>query len=239
MTKMKVEIWSDVMCPFCYIGKRKFEQALAEFPDKDAIQVEWHSFQLNPDISYQPGVDIYDYVAKMKGQSREWSEQVHQSLVASAKAVGLDYRFDQVKMANSFDAHRVIQLAKKYGFGDEMEERLFKAYFTEGALISDREILAQLAIEAGLDQEAVKEVLASNQYVTEVQQDIAEAQRIGVTGVPFFVMDRKYAVSGAQDPQVFLETLQKSFAEWRKANPAVRLEVAGGDVCRPDGRCER
>ena len=207
---MKVEIWSDVMCPFCYIGKRKLENALAAFDGKNKVEVSWRSYQLNPGMQYQEGLDIYTYLAEMKGRSREWAEQMHESVTQMAKEVGLDYHFEKVKIANSFDAHRVIQLAKKYNLTNEVEERFFKAYFTEGAIMSDHATLLQLAVEAGLKQEEVQAVLDSDEYALEVKADIAEAQQIGVRGVPFFVFNRKYAVSGAQDTQVFLETLKRT-----------------------------
>ena len=212
---MKVEIWSDVMCPFCYIGKRKLENALAAFDGKNKVEVSWRSYQLNPGLQYQEGLDIYTYLAEMKGRSREWAEQMHESVTQMAKEVGLDYHFEKVKIANSFDAHRVIQLAKKYNLTNEVEERFFKAYFTEGAIMSDHATLLQLAVEAGLKQEEVQAVLDSDEYALEVKADIAEAQQIGVRGVPFFVFNRKYAVSGAQDTQVFLETLKRTLETWK------------------------
>jgi predicted DsbA family dithiol-disulfide isomerase len=230
---MKLEIWSDVMCPFCYIGKRKFEQALELFEHKDMVEVVWHSFQINPNLEYQPNKDMYDYVAELKGQSREWSIKVHKNLIQTAKSLGLDYRFDKAKIANSFDAHRVIQLAKKYKLDDEIEERFFKAYFTESALMSDHATLIRLAMEIGLDEEEVKQVLSSNQYADEVHKDRQEAQQLGANGVPFFVIDRKLAVAGAQDSKVFLEVLEKGYAEWIKENPQPTLEVMDGKMLPP------
>ncbi len=214
--KMKVEIWSDVICPFCYIGKRKFEAALNSFPQKDSIQVEWRSFELNPNLNYKPERDAFSYIAEIKGQTREWSVKVHDTMTKSAESVGLDYNFEKAKITNSFDAHRVIQLAKKYQMTDAVEERFFKAYFTEGELMSDHETLVRLAAEAGLSSEEVSTALASDQYAEEVRIDVTEARRLGINGVPFFVLDQKYGVSGAQDTSVFTETLQKAFDEWNK-----------------------
>ena len=234
-SKMKVEIWSDVICPFCYIGKRKFEAALNSFSQKDSVQVIWHSFQLNPNLQSEHGKDAYTYLAEIKGQTREWSVKVHNSLAQSAKSIGLDYNFEKAKIANSFDAHRVIQLAKKYNLTDEVEERFFKAYFTDGELISDHATLIRLAREAGLPKEDVSEVLQTNQYAEDVKKDGAEARQLGANGVPFFVMDRKYAVSGAQDTSVFAETLQKAFHEWDKSNSAVTTETVNGQTFTPEG----
>jgi predicted DsbA family dithiol-disulfide isomerase len=216
--KMKVEIWSDVVCPFCYIGKRKFEKALNSFPEKDALVIEWHSFQLNPSQVHQPGKDLYDQLAEMKGQTREWSLKMHESVKQMAQSVGLQYNFDIAQNTNTFDAHLVIQLAKKNHLDNEAEERFFKAYFIEGELISDHETLIRLAAEAGLDPERVRHTLENNDFTEEVKKDIDLARQIGVTGVPFFVFNRKYAVSGAQSPEVFLETLERSYGEWRTSN---------------------
>ncbi|MGE5447875.1 MAG: DsbA family oxidoreductase [Bacteroidales bacterium] len=212
--KMKVAIWSDVMCPYCYIGKRKFEAALKDLAQKDSIEVEWKSFQLNPSLEYQPGVNSYDYLARIKGKNREWSEMVHDNLARMAQSFGLDYRFSQTKITNSFDAHRVIQLSKKYGRSNEMEELLFKAYFTDGELISDHATLIRLAKKAGLPEEEVALTLETNQYSEEVHQEMAEARRLGTSGVPFFVFDRKYAIVGAQDSTVFKDALEKALKGW-------------------------
>ncbi len=236
--KMKVEIWSDVMCPFCYIGKRKFEAALNILSQKDSIEVVWHSFQLNPNIQFQSGRDSYSYLAEIKGQSRDWSVRIHDNLAQSAKSVGLDFNFEKAKIANSFDAHRVIQLAKKYDLTNEIEERFFRAYFTDGDLISDHATLIRLATEVGLPKEEVIKVLENNQYAAEVRNDGAEAQRMGANGVPFFVIDRKYAVSGAQDSSVFAETLQKAFAGWKENNPEAIQEQLSGQTCTTDGVCK-
>jgi predicted DsbA family dithiol-disulfide isomerase len=235
--KMKVEIWSDLMCPFCYIGKRQFETALAAFPQKDSVEVVWHSFLLNPSLTYQPEKDFYAYVAELKGQTREWSIRVHESLIKTAKSVGLDYRLDVAKITNPFDAHRLIQLAKKYDLTNEVEERFFKAYFTEGALMSDHTTLIRLATEAGLEENEVKKVLASNKYANEVQKDAETAKSLGAGGVPFFVINQKYAVNGAQAPDVFTETLTKAYKAWRYDRPA-SMEVTSGPVCTPEGKCK-
>ena len=207
---MKIEIWSDVMCPFCYIGKRKLEKALEQFEGKRNVEVTWKSYQLNPHMEYQEGVDVYTYLAEVKGKSREWAEEMHANVSKMANEVGLNYDFDKVKIANSFDAHRVIQLAKKYNLTNEIEERFFKGYFIEGALMSDHATLLKLAVEAGLNEAEVKHVLETDEFALEVKADVDEAQRIGVRGVPFFVFNRKYAISGAQDTTVFLETLRRS-----------------------------
>lgn len=237
---MKVEIWSDIMCPFCYIGKRNFEAALSEFADSNHIAIEWKSFQLDPSIpeNFDHRVDVYTYLAERKGMSYEQSVAMHERVVMMAKNAGLDYRFDQAVVANSFQAHRMIQLAKTKGLGDQAEERLFKAYFTEGKNFGDPKVLVEMGKEIGLTEAEVQESLTNDDYAFLVNQDIREAQMIGVTGVPFFVFDRKYAISGAQPPQAFLQALSQSYQEWKKANPNATIQVSEGPTCTPEGQCE-
>jgi predicted DsbA family dithiol-disulfide isomerase len=237
-TKMKVEIWSDVMCPFCYIGKRKFEAAVAEFADTSELTVEWKSFQLDPGIKAGAEKDLYSYLANRKGISYEQARQMHEQVVAMAASVGLEYDFEKAVVANSFDAHRLIQLAKQKGLGDAAEEQLFRAYFTEGKDFGDHGVLLQLAQEIGLDPQEIKTLLDSDQLADRVKADVAEAEQIGVNGVPFFVFDRKYAISGAQDTKVFLQTLQRSFAEWQQENKNRPLQVQEGASCTPGGDCK-
>ncbi|MES2618334.1 MAG: DsbA family oxidoreductase [Bacteroidota bacterium] len=210
---MKVEIWSDIMCPFCYIGKRKFESALELFEHQKDIEIEWRSFQLDPSTVSQPGKDVYSYLAERKGQTREWSVDMHRNVVEMAKNEGLEYNFDKAVIANSFNAHRLIQMAKQQGLGDKAEELLFKSYFTDGKNTDDANTLAEIGEAIGLDKAAVLEMLSGDTYTNEVNQDIAEAQHIGVRGVPFFVFDRRYAISGAQPSEAFLQTLQQAYSE--------------------------
>ncbi|TCN53190.1 DsbA family oxidoreductase [Flavobacterium circumlabens] len=206
---MKIEIWSDIMCPFCYIGKRQLETALAEFPN-DEFEIEWRSFQLDPTISPQPDKDVYTYLAERKGMSVEQSVEMHKGVAERAKSVGLDYHFDKAIIANSFTAHRIIQLAKTKNLGDEMEEVFFKAYFTEGKDLNDGPTLLELAEKAGLDKNETLKVIENEKlFLSEVHTDIIEGQQIGVQGVPFFVFDRKYAVSGAQPVETFVQTIKE------------------------------
>lgn len=206
---MKIEIWSDIMCPFCYIGKRQLETALKEFPGND-FEIEWKSFQLDPTITPQSGKDVYTFLAERKGISVEQSIEMHKGVVERAKSVGLDYHFDKAIISNSLTAHRIIHLAKSKKLGDEMEEIFFNAYFTEGKDLSDIQTLIALGIQAGLDSGEVQEVVENeNLYLSDVKGDIKEAQEIGVQGVPFFVFDRKYAVSGAQPVEAFVNTIKE------------------------------
>lgn len=199
------------MCPFCYIGKRKFEIALAQFSRKDELEIIWHSFQLDPNLPVKSDKNVFEYLAEAKNKSIEWSIEMHKYVTESAKNVGLEYNFDIAKVSNSFDAHRLIQLAKQYDLTDTLEERFFKAYFTEGCLMSDHDLLIKLAVEVGLDENEVKKVLSSDQFGGDVIRDRQDAANLGVNGVPFFVIDRRYGVSGAQEPSVFLDSLSKAF----------------------------
>lgn len=206
---MKIEIWSDIMCPFCYIGKRQLETALEAFPGND-FEIEWKSFQLDPTITPQSGKDVYTFLAERKGMSLEQSKEMHKSVTERAKSVGLDYHFEKAIISNSLTAHRIIHLAKAKKLGDEMEEIFFKAYFTDGKDLNDDQTLIELGTQAGLAAAEVKEVVeAESLYLNDVKHDIKEAQEIGVQGVPFFVFDRKYAVSGAQPVEAFVNTIKE------------------------------
>lgn len=232
---MKVEIWSDIMCPFCYIGKRRFEESLAQFGNRQNIEIEWKSFLLSPDMKTDPSKSIHQFLAEHKGVSLEEAKSMNQYVTDMAASVGLTYDFDKTVPANSFNAHRFLHFTKQYGKQNEAEELLFKAYFTEGKNIDDAKTLVTLAQELGLNVAELTQAMGSDAYVNDVVADIEEAQHIGVRGVPFFVFDRKYAVSGAQTPEIFLQTLEKSYEEWQEANP--KLTVIEGDSCSVDGTC--
>jgi len=235
--KMKVEIWSDIMCPFCYIGKRKFEAALAQFRDKDKVELEWKSYQLSPDVITNPEKNIHQYLAEHKGISLEQATAMNTQVAAMAKQAGLDYHFDNAIPANTLKAHQFAHFAKQYGKQNEAEEILFRSYFTDGKNIDDLNTLLQLGNEIGLDTTELKTALENGSFENEVQADIDEAYQIGVRGVPFFVFNRKYAVSGAQNTSTFLQTLETAFGEWRKANEAIQLEVVDGQSCDSNGNC--
>ncbi|MCX6215267.1 DsbA family oxidoreductase [Spirosoma sp.] len=234
---MDVEIWSDIMCPFCYIGKRKFEQALNQFEHKEQINIVWKSFQLNPDMKTQPGKSINQYLAEIKGWSLAEAQRMNDHVTGMAREVGLSYDLNKAVVANSWDAHRLIQLAKQHGLGDAIEERLFKAYFTEGRDTSDHATLLELGTEIGLDETAVEQLLASNQFADAVNRDVYEAQQVGARGVPFFVLNRRYAVSGAQQPETFLGALNTAWTEWENANPVLTDVQADGPACTPGEVC--
>lgn len=235
---MKIEIWSDVICPFCYIGKRNLETALEQFADQKNIEIVWKSFQLDPTIPEIANESHIEYLVKRKGMPAEQVQGMLANVTEMAKKVGLDYHLEKSVVVNSQKAHQLIQFAKSKKLDNEAEERLFKAFFTEGKNIADTETLVQLGKDFGLDESEIKANLENEKFKYEIAQDIQEAQNIGVTGVPFFVFDRKYAISGAQPTEAFLETLTKSFNEWRKTNPEAKLEVTEGNSCSVDGKCD-
>lgn len=233
---MKVEIWSDVVCPFCYIGKRKFENALQDFAHRADVEVVWRSFELMPNIAPVPGESIYESLAKNKGISVAEGRRMTDHVTAAAKEVGLQYDFDRAVPANTFLAHQLIHLGAHHGRQDATKERLFQAHYTEGQNIGDLETLAKLGAEVGLDATEIREALTADTYAEAVRHDEYQAQQINVRGVPFFVFEDKYAVSGAQPTELFAEVLEKVWDEFKPAKPAPTL-VAEGPACGPDG-CE-
>ncbi|GAK13328.1 LOW QUALITY PROTEIN: 2-hydroxychromene-2-carboxylate isomerase/DsbA-like thioredoxin domain [Geomicrobium sp. JCM 19039] len=224
---MNVEVWSDIACPFCYIGKRKFEMALEDFEGKNDVNVTFKSFQLEPDAPKHSVESMNEKLAKKYGKSVDEMEAMQQQVAAQAKEVGLDYRLDLVQSTNTEAAHRLTHYAKEHG-RNELTEKLLQAYFIEGKHIGEEQELVRLAEEVGLKKEAVQNVLASGAYKEAVQQDIREGAELGVQGVPFFVFNRKYAVSGAQPPAAFLEVLNKVKAEEK---PSPLNVVKQGDAC--------
>lgn len=207
--KIKIEIWSDVMCPFCYIGKRKLEQALADFKAKDAVEIEWKSYQLNPELKTEEGKNIHTYLSEVKGISLERAKQLNEHVTSMAKQVGLTYNMDKAVVANSFDAHRLALFAKSKGKQNELVEMLFKAYFTDGKNTANHTTLIELGNTIGLDEIEIKEVLKSNNFSEQVKMECKEAVELGISGVPFFVFNRTYAVSGAQEVGVFNQVITK------------------------------
>lgn len=236
--QMKIEIWSDVLCPFCYIGKRHFETALKQFEHRDNIEIIWKSYQLDPSKPENVQDTYLNYLVKRKGMTEQQVEGMLNNVTQMAKQAGLEYHLDQCIIVNSMKAHQLIQYAKTKGLGDAAEEQLFRAFFIEGKNIADLETLKQLATEIGLDATEVDQAFTDQKYHALVQQDIQEAQQIGVQGVPFFVLDRKYAISGAQPPEAFLENLNLAFAEWQEKNSVSGLKTSQGQSCDVDGNCD-
>ncbi|OON67713.1 DsbA family protein [Hymenobacter sp. CRA2] len=232
---MKVEIWSDIMCPFCYIGKRRFEAALQQFAHHQQVEVTWHSFELDPNMETRPGQSIHELLAERKGVSVAEAKRMNDHMAGVAQEVGLHYDFDKVQPVNTFNAHRFAHLAAAQGRQDAAEERLFAAYFTEGLNIDDADTLTRLGTDIGLDADAVRTMLASDQYAQEVRVDEYHARQIGVRGVPYFVFNDKYAVSGAQPAELFQEVLEKVWDEFNPQPVPTVISGADGPACGVDG----
>ena len=228
---MKVEIWSDIVCPFCYIGKRKFENALAQFAHRTDVEVTWRSFELTPDFQPIPGENIHESLAKKKGVSVEEGRKMNDFMTNVAKEVGLNYDFDRTVPANTFLGHQLIHLGAHHGRQDATKERLMAAYYLEGQDIGDLDTLVALGTELGFDTTETRAALTAGTYTEAVRYDEYQAQQINVRGVPFFVFEDKYAVSGAQPTELFSEVLEKV---WSETKPALTL-MAEGAACGPDG----
>lgn len=223
---MQVEIWSDYMCPFCYIGKRHFEAALADFPHRDEVEIVWRSFELNPHEAVETSGDAHDYLAAKYGMSRDQAVAAHQQMTERAAAVGLRYNLDAVHRTNSFDAHRLTHFAARNGKAEALTERLLAAHFTEGQHLGRHETLKQLAAEIGLDAAEVETMLASDAYAAEVRADERLGQEFGISGVPFFVIDRRYGVSGAQPPELFAEALGQAWQDRQSSAELVGATIS-------------
>lgn len=229
---MKIEIWSDFACPFCYIGKTRFEQALNDFEHKDQVEVVYKAYQLNPYAPKEMTKPAHVAFAEGHGMSPDDARKRFQMFSENAKTAGLTYRYDIIQMTNTFDAHRLAKYANEQGLEEALTARLMKAYFTDGLNLSDIDTLVKLAVEVGLDEKASKDILTSGQYGDVVKNQIDEGRQIGVQGVPFFVINRKYGVSGAQQTEYFLQALRQI---WTEENP---LKTMGeGEACHDEGEC--
>lgn len=232
---MKVEIWSDVICPWCYIGKRRFESALSRFPHSRHVEVVWRSFELDPGAPQQHPGTLDQMLADKYGIGLEQAEAMNSQVSELALAEGLDYRLDDARPGNTFDAHRLLHYAATKELRAEAKERLLRAYFNEGKPIGELDTLVSLAGEIGLDSGEVRSVLESDAFSEEVRADEVRARALGANGVPFFVFDERYGVSGAQPADLLLEVLQKA---WETAQPVTLVGSATGDAAHCDnGAC--
>lgn len=232
---MKVEIWSDIACPFCYIGKRNFEGALEKFAHKDKVEVEWKSFQLDPYAEIEQSMSAEEMLSSKYRVSVDEAKKMNQRVTNMAKDAGLDFNLSGLKLTNTFDAHRLIHLAKKHGLQDKAEETLFSAYLIQGEHVGRKDNLVKIGTEIGLNEDEVKQMLESDLYTKEVKEDMQMAQMFQISGVPFFVVDRKYGISGAQPSEHFLEVLKDT---WSKEHQTLEtIAGAEGAVCGPDGVC--
>jgi predicted DsbA family dithiol-disulfide isomerase len=233
MKKLRIDVWSDIACPWCYVGKRRLEAALAKFPHRDEVEVVWRAFELDPSAPPERPSDV-SYAARLAkkyGASVTEADGMITRMTDVAAGDGLDFHFEKIRPGNTFDAHRVLHLAGERGKQDAVKERYLLAYMTEGEPIGDPETLIRLAADAGLEAEEVRAMLASDMYAREVREDEDEARQLGIGGVPFFVLGGKLAVSGAQPAELLLRALTQAWKDV-ETKPAVFAE---GAVCGPDG----
>jgi len=231
MPSLPIHVFSDIACPWCYVGKRRLEAALERFEHRDAVTLTWRSFQLDPSAPRIAEGDIASHLASKYGVPLVQANAMLQRTTDTAKGDGIDMRFDTLRMGNTFDAHRLLHLAGEKGRQNELKERLFRAYFTEGEVIGDTAVLQRLGTEAGLDADEVASVLQSDSYAQEVRDDLQQARAMGIGGVPFFIIGR-YGVSGAQPVEVLLEVLRRAWAELPQTPETV---IGEGATCGPDG----
>lgn len=236
--KMKIEIWSDIACPFCYIGKAHLENALNDFEFKDQIELLYYSYQLDPQMRYQEGQTAVSYLVQRKGMPEAQVRQMMAQIETMAKDAGVVINFSTNLPANTMKAHKLIHLAKESHKDQAVMNELFKAHFVEGQNIEDSDALTQIGTKQGLKAEAVQEAISTDQYRSAITSEIAEAAKIGVQGVPFFVLNRKYGISGAQPVATLKKALTQSFEEWQKDTPLIvdlGPEGANDASCGPEG----
>lgn len=231
--ELQVDIWSDVVCPWCAIGKAHLDQALELFEHSDRVSIMWHSFELDPEAPAVRSGNYAEMIAKKYGYDVVQAQTMVDQMTERAAAIGLDFHFEMVKPGNTFDAHRMIHLGAARGIQTAVKERMLRGYLSEGEAIGLPEVVEKLAIDAGLDADEVAQVLASDAFVDDVRADEALARQLQITGVPFFVIGGRYAVGGAQPADVLLEVLEKA---WSEREPALDM-IAEGEVCGPEG-CE-
>jgi predicted DsbA family dithiol-disulfide isomerase len=230
---MKIEIWSDYACPYCYIGERQLEKALESFSGKEGIDISFKGFELDPSASYET-TNTKERISGKYHISLEKAQQMIDSITEYAKRVGLDYNYGTTRYTNTFDAHRIAKYAETKGKGLEMSEKLFHAYFTENKQMSDHKVLTDIAMEVGLDKLEAEDVLKNKKFEEDVRNDEYEASTLGIQAVPFFLINEKYSISGAQSVEVFEKTIEKALQEERILE-SVEDDDLGGMVCNSDG----
>ncbi len=237
--KMNMEIWSDVVCPWCYIGKRRLEKALEQFEYADEIEIEYKSYQLDPTMQTDTSMTIAEYLAIRKGVSMEQAKEMNAYVSGIAAQEGLDYQLDKVIPLNTLQAHALLHYAKAKGKQEVMKERLMKGYFTENLNLDDLDVLGQLAEEVGLNGQDSRKAIRSKQYDQDVRSDIDQAHHLGLRGVPYFLIDKKYSISGAQPEEALLTIINKAYVEWQSSNRNTDLhKEIDGKLCTPQGDCD-
>jgi len=228
---MKVEIWSDIACPWCSIGKARFEKALSDYAHSDAVEVTWRSWQLQPDAPAEAAPPVVEQLMENYGRTREQVLGMMASVSEAGAGEGIDFRLEEAVAANTFDAHRLAKLGEAEGLGTAVMSRLMHAYHGEGADVADPEVLVRLGLEAGLAEDAIRSLLAGTDFAEEVRTDIGRGRQLGVTGVPFFVIDSQHGLSGAQPPEVFLSALEQLGPQ----EPKLNMIGGSGVTCTDDG----
>ena len=230
---MRIEIWSDVVCPWCYVGKRRLEQALERFAHRDAVEIVWKAYELDPNGPRERVGSYLERIARKYGISEAQARMSVERIVTAGADAGIDFRFDDLRAGNTFDAHRLLHLAASLGVQNELKERLLFATFTEGHPIGDRETLVKLAGDVGVTESDARRVLEGDEFGRDVREEEAEAMEMGATGVPFFLFNRRFGVSGAQPPETLLHVLERA---WSEASP---VEIIGDtDAACEDDACE-
>jgi predicted DsbA family dithiol-disulfide isomerase len=235
---MTIEIWSDIMCPFCYIGKTRLDKALKEFPHADKVNVVWKSFMLQPDMRTDTAMSIQNHLAVSKGISVKEAKEMTDYVVRFSAADGLDLRFDRVVVANTLRAHILLHAAGEQGKQHIVKGLLFDAYFTKGKNIDDVEVLLELALLSKMDTDGLRQTLEHEMLLHAVEADIAEASQLGVRGVPFFVFNGSYTLNGAQDSRVFLQMLEKSWGDYERHQANETTSGSQGKTCAPQDKCD-
>ena len=236
--KMKVEVWTDIMCPYCYIGKKHYEKALSRFEHADEVELQWKAFQLNPDLPGNgQGIPVAEYLTNM-GMSEESLKQMYNGIEQLAKEAGVKFNLPNAIAANTRDAHRLIKLAAQKGTDNIVVTLLGKAYFEDGLDYSDPDLLISIGKEAGLDEAEVRKMLASDDFLYEIKQDMQEAANLGFDTVPTFLMDRRQAIIGSEPVDLFVNVLNKAYNDWKNRSEKEKLSVTKGKSCSADGVCE-
>lgn len=232
MIALRLDVWSDIACPWCYIGKRRLQAALLQFPQRDAVQITWRSFELNPSAPSASDEQSYaERLARKYGTSLQEAEAMIERVATAAKGEGIEFDYGIIRPSNTFDAHRLLHLARTEGLQDQMKERLFHAYFCEGKDMSDHATLLQLGNDVGLQPQGVLEALSAGRFSEEVREDEADARRLGIHAVPCFVFAERFGLSGAQPPDVLLRALDQAWQDTVQSKPA----YAQGAACGPEG----
>lgn len=237
MNKMKIEIWSDVVCPFCYIGKKRFDKALFAFEHKDEIEVTWKTFLLNPTIKTDIHADLQEDIAKRKGMPLAQMQEMSKQITSTGAAEGIEFNFEKAKVVNTLKAHQYLHLAQKGAEQSILKDRLFQAYFSEGKNIDDYTILNEIAQEVGVDFSIFNQIDIQKRIEKEIVSDLDQANQLEIQGVPFFIIDRKYGISGAQSQETFEQALKISFQEWKEESQSEFNGFENGESCSIDS-CE-